>query len=302
MARKLPPFAAAKAFEAAARYSNYQLAAAELGITASAVSHHVKALEDFLGVKLFVRKNNRLFLGAEGDAYYRELSSSLDRIEEATTRITRRHGRKQLTIRLFASLVEMWLMPRLGEFIEKHPDIFVRLVTRMPLEDDTDPSIDLDIRYLPEQGEPIKGDFLFADEIVPVCSPQYLSQTGDVRQPLDLTGRTLIVCSGEPDEWSLWAEMAGVSLDRVNRWLEFDQRAAVLSAAKEGLGFAMGRRPYADIEFSGGRLVAPIRHAVPTGYAYYLMRSPVTEELEEVQAFCDWLLEICASIRKPMVA
>ncbi len=297
MVRKLPPFAAIKAFEAAARSCNFKLASKSLGITPSAVSHHVKTLEDYLGVKLFERKGNGLTLCKEGEFYYRELNVTLDRMEDATTRITRRHGQKELTLRLFPVLADLWIIPRLGEFVRKHPEIYLRLITWQPKETQWDVNIDLDIQYKKGTSNPHLEDYLFADELIPVCSPDYMNRHGLSPSSIDLSGTTLIFCKARPEEWPAWTEAFGVTLPEDILWLETDQRTATLNAAKADLGLAMGRRSYAEMDFPGGQLVTPFPYSMQTGSGYYLVRSQVTDELPEVKAFREWILGLCPPLQ-----
>lgn len=293
MARRLPPFAAIKAFEAAARHCNFQQAADELLISSSAVSHQVKALEDHLGIQLFVRNNNRLTLTAEGHGYHGELREALDLIEQATAKVAKPRGRTFLTVNLYPALAEMWLIPRLGAFHAAHPDITVRLMTVTRPNDLAGTGVDLAVHYGPAVAEQALGNFLFPEEIVPVCSPSYLEQEGPVRVATDLLERTLIFCNAAPDEWSWWLDNEGLAIDVAGHWLELDARSSTLSAAKEGLGIAIGRRPYIDDAVANGSLVMPLPRPLSTGYAYYLATTRPSEGLSGVRRFRDWLLSIC---------
>lgn len=293
MGRRLPPFAAIKAFEAAARHCNFQQAADELLISSSAVSHQVKALEDHLGIQLFVRNNNRLTLTPEGMSYHGELREALDLIEQATARVAKPRGRTYLTVNLFAVLAEMWLIPRLGAFHEAHPDITVRLVTETKRSDLSGTGVDLAIHYAAAASEEVAGDFMFHEELVPVCSPDYLKKSGGINEPAQLLDHTLIFCSTEPGEWTAWLNNEGLASDGVGHWLELDARSSALSAAKEGLGIAIGRRPFIDDALLDGSLVMPVPRPMLTGFNYYLISTKPSIGLSGVRRFRDWLLSAC---------
>ena len=222
MKRRLPPFAAIKAFEAAARHCNFQLAAEELGISASAVSHQVKALEDFIAMPLFIRRNNRLILRDEGQAYYDRLYAALDEIENATDALTRSTGRLQLAINLFPSLADIWLIPRLGDFHEKHPDIAVRLITSELVGDALNRETDFALVYCARENLPAGAEILFDDETVPVAAPDYLEAHPAIRSPEDLLDHTLIASLSEDEEWKFWFEAQDVDGQAKARYLELD--------------------------------------------------------------------------------
>jgi len=291
MKRRLPPFAAVKAFEAAARHCNFQLAAEELGISASAVSHQVKALEDFIAMPLFIRRNNRLILREEGKAYFERLSVALDGIETATDALARSTGRSQLTLNLFPSLADVWLIPQLGDFHQKHSDIAVRLSTSELVGDSLNREADFALVYLPKDEVPEGAAVLFSDDIVPVAAPEYLAAHGPVEKPQDLLEHTLIASLSEDEEWKYWFEAQGITDHRQARYLELDMCSTCLKAAKEGLGITMGRRPYLDQDLSAGRLVAPLTGVISTGYCLALITTPRGGGLPYGPRFCAWMIE-----------
>jgi LysR family glycine cleavage system transcriptional activator len=302
MGRRLPPFAAIKAFEAAARHCNFQQAADELLISSSAVSHQVKALEDHLGIQLFIRNNNRLSLTPEGSSYHMELRDALDLIEQATARVAKPRGRTYLTVSLFPAIAEMWLIPRLGKFHDAHPDITVRLLTMTRPSDLAGTGVDLAIHYSSTPMDEGTGDLLFEEEIVPVCSATYLRRMSRISDPKQLLEHTLIFCNSEPSEWSDWLTHQGLPQADVAHWLELDARSSTLSAAKEGLGIAIGRRPFIDDAIADGSLVMPVPRSISTGYSYYLVSTKPTRGMTGVRRFRDWLLSMSPPQVKIQVA
>ena len=291
MKRRLPPFAAVKAFEAAARHCNFQLAAQELGISASAVSHQVKSLEDFTATPLFIRRNNRLILRDEGKAYYERLVTALDSIEISTDNLIRSSGRGQVTVNLYPSLADVWLIPRLGDFHRKHPDIAVRLNTSDLVGDSLNREADFALVYLPRTEVPEGATVLFSDSIVPAVAPDYLAQNGPVERPEDLLDHPLIASLAEDEEWKHWFEAQGIDEHRRARQIEFDMCSSCQKAAKEGLGFVMGRRPYLDDDLVSGKLVVPLEGKVSTGYCLSLVTTLRGADLPFGARFRDWIIE-----------
>lgn len=302
MGRRLPPFAAIKAFEAAARHCNFQQAADELLISSSAVSHQVKALEDHLGIQLFIRNNNRLTLTPEGSSYHMELREALDLIEQATARVAKPRGRTFLTVSLFPAFAEMWLIPRLSTFHDAHPDITVRLLTMTRPTDLAGTGVDLAIHYSATGIDESVGDFLFKEEIVPVCSRSYIERTGPIEDPDQLLARTLIFCNSEPGEWGDWLTHQALPQHDVAHWLELDARSSTLSAAKQGLGIAIGRRPFIDDAIDDGSLVMPVPRPMATGFSYYLVSTRPSRGMTGVRRFRDWLLNHCPPVASAQVA
>lgn len=291
MKRRLPPFAAIKAFEAAARHCNFQLAADELGISASAVSHQVKALEDFIKMPLFIRRNNRLILRDEGAVYLDRLSGALDEIENATDALSRNSGRIQLTLNLFPSLADMWLIPRLADFHDSNPDISVRLTTSELTADVRDREADFALIYQDQKDVPEGSPILFEDETIPVASPDYLENATAIQKPEDLLDHTLIASLSEDEEWKYWFDAFGVTNPQSASYLELDMCSTSLKAAKEGLGIAMGRRPYVDDDLASGRLIAPFPQIYNTQWCLSLACTSRGQDLPFAPRFRDWLIE-----------
>ncbi|WP_169054351.1 LysR substrate-binding domain-containing protein [Nitratireductor sp. XY-223] len=280
-----------KAFEAAARHCNFQLAAQELGISASAVSHQVKSLEDFTATPLFIRRNNRLILRDEGKAYYEQLGTALDSIGFATENLIRSSGRGQITVNLYPSLADVWLVPRLGDFHEKHPTIAVRLNTSELVGNSLDREADFALVYSPRTEVPSGATVLFSDDIVPAVAPNYLAQNGPVERPEDLLDHPLIASLSEDEEWKNWFQAQGINEIMQVRQIEMDMCSSCLKAAKEGLGFVMGRRPYLDDDLKSGKLVVPLENKMSTGYCLSLVTTLRGQDLPFGARFRDWIIE-----------
>ena len=291
MARRLPPFAAIRAFEAAGRHCNLRAAGEELFLSVSAVSHQVRSLEQFLGVQLFIRTHNSLELTDVGRDYMLVLAQALDLIASTTARTEAIRNTTRISINLVPSLAVLWLMPRLGSFYDKHPLVDVNIVTSLePLGFRSGP-IDLAIRYEALNAITRESVLLFRETLYPVCSKPYAEQNGLLEQRDSYDHVTLIHCQTSPGEWDDWLKVAGLSGVRPSRILNVDTRALSMQAAESGLGAAIGRTPFALKALAEGRLITLTDTPLPTGFAYTLHLSDSSGRNPAVRAFADWLAE-----------
>ena len=290
MARKLPPFAAIRAFEAAARHCNLQQAAAELLVSPSAVSHQLRSLEAFVGTKMFLRGTNGLELTKEGDSYLQALRKGLDLLELATINVAGQRESNQVTVSTYVSIALEWVLPLLPAFTEANPDVNVNLVTLDEELTFSGSDIDLAIRVYAEPPPGCQSDFLFDETIVPVCSPDYLRRTGPIEQPRDFLRHRLICYAEVPTDWPLWLTSNGVDCPPLDYSVTLDTRTGAIRGACEGLGVAIAKRPYADFMIESGNLVAPIPAPVHVGKSYYLVMPERSQEIPGVRRFRKWLL------------
>lgn len=298
MARKLPPFAALRAFEALARRRSLGEAADELLISPSAVSHQVKALEVFVGAKLVVRNATGMALTEQGEAMFEGLRDALDKIEASTLRVVGHRHMGTLTVHLYHSLAQLWLIPQLGDFLGSNPDILVKCVTKPDEADFVGTSLDAAIRYARERPSEPLAIRLIDEVMFPVVSPAYLKAGGPLQTPDDLVGKRLIACEHEIGEWRYWFTAVGLDAENGAPQLVFDTRGQALQAAAEGLGVALNRRPSGDLMLARGALVAPLPGQVETGIAYYLVAPQRSASHLRVTRFAAWLSSICAHWRR----
>lgn len=293
MARKIPPFAALRAFEALSRCGNLQTAGEELGVSASAISHQLKSLEIHLGFRLLIRTDNRIKLTKRGMQFALKLQQVFDRLQEAVDNASGSRDNARISINLFSSLAELWLVPLLGHFNDRHPDILISIITIPETMELSGSDIDLAIHYgeLPPAGH--ESALLFPETITPLCSPKFLEKHGPFVRVSDLLEHCLIYCNSAPNEWSIWTEGQGVTISKDRHWLELDNRAAALQAAKSGLGIVLGRRPFADGAVTRGELVQIFPEAVSTGMNYFLVVPARSSSSSSVRAFRTWL---CATV------
>jgi LysR family glycine cleavage system transcriptional activator len=296
MGRRIPPFAALRAFEALARRGTLHSAGLELGISAGAVSHQLKSLEAHLGVKLLVRTQNRLTFTDAGLSFAAELREILDRLELASVQVSAAREASRITISLFQSLAELWMVPLLGTFNRDNPHVLVSLVTAPETIDVFNSDVDLAIQYAETAPAHCQAIELFPETIGPLASPEYLAANGPVADPRELRGHRLIYCSCEPNEWLFWTTHSGAQgLHEAPHWLEVDTRAAAIQAGEQGLGVVMGRRPFADLALARGRLVQLLDHPISTGMRYFIVAPSRSWSSRRVREFCSWLHSVACA-------
>src|ERR1700677_4484440 len=224
MTTRLPSLNGLRAFEAAARHLSFTVAAAELNVTQTAISHQIRRLEEELGIRLFVRKNRALALTPEARDYLPGIRAAFNDLRLATERLLRKEKDRVLTISTLASLAAKWLLPRLSAFQEAHPGIDVRITTSTSLVDFQRDDVDAAIRYGRGQWPGLRADWLMADQLFPVCSPALLTRNRPLRCREDLAHQTLLHTSaGYGDDWRLWLTAAGLPANiSKQRGLTFD--------------------------------------------------------------------------------
>lgn len=290
MARRMPPFAALRAFEGAARLGNLRLSGEELSLSVSAVSHQIKSLEEFLGTALFHRDKNKLQLTAPGKDYLLELTRALDLIASATARIEQERHSNSVSINLFSSLAAMWLLPRLASFRKLEPDVDVRVITANEPIDFRSGLLDMAIRYGDKPPETGKTTLLFRDVAFPVCAPAYRDEFPRFDPSSDLSRQTIITTQSSPGEWTEWFSYIGFTGKPPEHTIEFDSRALALEAAMDGLGIAMGRTPYVDRALAAGRLVRFNKRTLSTGQSYFLAMTESAMRSKAARSFSNWLI------------
>ncbi|MDF1793889.1 MAG: transcriptional regulator GcvA [Thalassobaculaceae bacterium] len=298
--RRLPPLNALRAFEAAARHLSFTKAAGELNVTQAAISHQIRALEDWLGMPLFKRQNRALLLTDAGQSYLPAMREAFDLMQQATARLHQRDRSGALNVSTFTSFAAKWLMPRLGRFTSGHPDIEIRLGINDTLVDFTSDEVDVGVRYGRGDWRGVHIDLLMTEEVFVVCSPKLLEGDHPLREPQDLRHHTLLH-DDLPEDWSTWLDAAGVDDTvkvRARGDLVFNHSEMVLQAAVEGLGVALGRSALVADDLAAGRLVKPFDLQLPTQSAYYVVYSENAGDRPKIKAFSDWLHDEAARSRR----
>lgn len=292
--RRLPPLHTLEAFEAAARGLSFKRAGTELHVTPSAISHQIKALEGFLGFDLFRRGNRSLELTDGGKAYLAVVRDTLARLRDGSGRVAQRYGRASLKISMGPFIASEIVVPALPSFQEAHPDIDVRIETELRPVDLLHEDLDITLRFGSGQWPHLTAERLMNVAAVPVCTPAIAKQLKK-RTPSELEDVALIHSSPMPDGWRDWARAASVSLGKPRRDVWLDSYLAILRAAEQGVGLAMGLVPMVNPWIKRRKLATPwpdLKFEIPQ--AYYLLYRSNDEDRREVQVFRAWLRELLA--------
>jgi LysR family transcriptional regulator, glycine cleavage system transcriptional activator len=295
MARRLPPLNALRAFEASARLGSFVAAAAELYVSAAAVSQHVQRLESYLDTKLFQRLARGLVLTEEGRDYLPDLSAGFDLLGESTARLRTQRAGGVLTLTTLAAFANGWLLPRLHRFHERAPRVDVVLRTSRTLMDFKREDIDLAIRFAPNPSRGLHGERLCEEELFPVASPRLF---GGGRTPETLAALAayplLHDIDAHPEQpwlsWRSWFERAGLDPPAATRGTQFTDSIVLLGAAVAGLGVALGRGPNVAPQLATGQLVRVTRESWRSPWSYFLVAPEAHFRRPVVRAFVDWAL------------
>ena len=290
------PFTALLTFESVVRLQGFARAAEERGVTQSAVSQHVKSLEDWLGRRLVVRRPGRTQPTDEGRRLAATVAESFGNVATVCTDI-REKSNPNLTIGLSSlpGFAYIWLIPRLINFNLRFPQYQVSIIASHTPTEFAGDEADIEIRYGTGNYPGLHVEPFLSERLFPVCDPQILAQT-----PLatidDLAGHTLLVddldqSDGIAPTWDYWARELGTELPRPARTMRFGQSNMVIQAAVRGFGVALGREPLVIDELEAGRLVRPFADLVPSLYAYWIVCPKAAVDSERVTAIRDWLHE-----------
>lgn len=301
--RPLPPLGTLRTFEAVARHLSFTMAATDMALTQSAVSHQIRALEEHLGARLFERRHRGIELTPEGRTFLEGVRAGLDSIMLATERIRNQRRVGVLTVASPAAFAIWWLVPRLGRFAALHPDIEVRIATIDGHEPDlARDGVDVAIVKRPAKEaarNPLEMPLL-SEIVFPVCSPSLLNGASTLRNSADLAQHPLIECDAAETEdrefsWSTWLPRLGSAGEPAPRLLRFSQFGPALSAAVDGLGVALGRSPMVDAELAAGRLVRPFAKRVVSKasnvFALVWRDTRAAREDQRIAAFREFALD-----------
>lgn len=287
--RSLPPLAAVRVFEAAARHENFTSAANELGMTQAAVSYQVKLLEERLGLKLFRREGRRVVLTDPGLRAAREVSAAFDGLDAAFAGL-RAEDEGVLTVSTSNTFANAWLAWRLGRFQVKHPDMAVRLQTTDALTDFAAEDVDVAVRSGRGNWPGLAADKLIDVDFTPMCSPGFLAAQGGSLTPAELLRLPRI--SPQDPWWPHWLREAGVEAPQVLRGgVRLDSQAHEGHAAMAGQGVAMLTPFFWRHDLAEGRLVMPFPDRLSTrGFGYWLVCPEHRRRVPKISRFREWLL------------
>ncbi len=294
MARRLPPLNALRVFEAAARYLSFTRAAEELFVTQAAVSHQIKTLEEFLGIKLFRRRNRSLLLTEEGQSYFLDIKEIFTNIAAATDKVLERSEKGALTISLTPSFAIQWLVPRLADFNQQEPDIDVRIKAVDMHENMLSDDVDVAIYYGRGNWPGVRADKLYIECLIPVCSPHLLMGAKPIHSLQDLKQHTLLHDESRKD-WKQFMKVHDINGINVNQGPIFSHSAMVIQAAMHGQGIALVNNVMVQPELDAGRLVQPFEEMLVSKNAFYVVCDNSQADSGRIAKFRDWMLSKAAS-------
>jgi LysR family glycine cleavage system transcriptional activator len=291
MSRRLPPLNALRAFEAAARHESFSRAAEELHVTHGAISHQVKALEEWLGMRLFERRVRAVGLSAAGRAYLPVIEGAFNQIHAATVSLVQATNDAPLHVTMTSAFAVRWLAPRLGRLWREHPDLDLRLHDG-PWMTDVDPGsaeADIVVRIGDKSAPGLESILLMPGTVTPMCSPRLLEDGPPIEGPEDLLEYGLLHgFSYEP--WKNWFARAGLGNADVAHGPIFDDTNLAYSAALAGQGIGLLHTALTGDEIAAGHLVQLFDFGAADGMGYYIVY-PVAGSIEpRVAGFRDWLI------------
>ncbi|UGA55468.1 transcriptional regulator GcvA [Vibrio sp. VB16] len=294
MSRRLPPLNSLKVFEAAARHLSFTRAAEELFVTQAAVSHQIKSIEEFLGLKLFRRRNRSLLLTEEGQSYFLDIKDIFSAIAEATDKVLERSEKGALTISLPPSFAIQWLVPRLADFNQQEPDIDVRIKAVDSDDNFLTDDVDVAIYYGRGSWPGLRIDKLYQEFLIPLCSPSLLMSTKSLTGLMDLKNHTLLHDTSRK-EWKQFVRNNAIEGVNVNHGPIFSHSTMVLQAAIHGQGVALGNNVLAQPELDAGRLVSPFDEVLLSKNAFYVVCHESQADTGRIATFRDWMIAKAAS-------
>lgn len=288
MATRLPPVHALTAFEAAARHSSFAVAAEELCVTPSALSHRIRLLEEHLCEKVFVREGRSVTLTEFGRRYLDVVRAALRTLSDFPLPNKIAHNQLRVKITLPPTFARYMFMPRLANFTAQHPDIEIEIFLFVPLYDLSLSESDVEVRFGAGEYPSLVTKKLFVEPAFAVASPAYLQTVAPLRSPADLKSARLLRSALEP--WQPWFEAAGLDWPEPLQGLRIDDLGLLLEAVKHGHGVGLTRQHFAQDMIRNGEVVRLFDVQVDSPpHAYYLVHEAQATMRPEVQLFIDWM-------------
>lgn len=303
----LPPLNAVRTFEAAARHGSFKLAAEELCVTQAAVSRQIQVLEEFYGLKLFRRGNRKVELTSDGQALYLAASSALQHLATASRELLRRNSRDYLPLTTTTAFAQLWLLPRLKRLRGQYPELHLHLISgegNPDYQEGFTAAVTLGLVEHPQY----VAEYLFSEEIFPVCTPEFLAQHPQIATLEGLLGVTLLNLSAShwkarlwaPVDWAFWLGKFGLDAAASRETMDFSHFSMLLDAVEEGVGVGLAWRHLVQQALDTGRLVRPLgeTYLADDRKHYFVCRRDLATALE-MQILRDWLVAETQELREP---
>ena len=291
------PLNALRAFEQVAAHLSFTDAAQALGVTTAAISSHIKALEEFLETPLFVRHSRSVRLTPQGARLLPGIQRGMSELSRAVDQLRQDRTSGLLNITLLGSFLQKWLLPRLGAFYQKHPEIDLRFNASPEVMDFMSTDFHAAVRYGRGSWPQVRAEKMLDDWVFPVASPALVGKLGSIETIGDFNKYPLLHSASEP--WMDWMRRVGGDTTRLERGPVLDDSASVLTAAEQGHGMALARWSLVAGDLAAGRLVRPSNQSVRQQHSYYFVAPAHNFELPKVIRFRDWLREVCSEFPPP---
>lgn len=300
MSQRLPPLNALRTFMYVARHLSFSRAAEELHVTPAAVTHQIRNLEAYLGVKLFHRSRRRVLLTEHAQACLPDLREGFDHLALGMQKLGRHKCRATVTVTVAPSFASKWLVPRLDQFNALHPEVDVRVAATAALADLHGGQADLAIRFGPGNYPEIEQTKLLPESLAPMCAPDLKQGRHTITDAMDLRHFRLIHDASMPSpypwpDWHVWLDTAGVQGVDPGKGPRFSLAELALQAAIKGLGVVLGRTTLATDDLAEGLLVQPFDLSLRLDFAYFILLPEGAQPRPEVLVFRDWLLSQAGS-------
>jgi DNA-binding transcriptional LysR family regulator len=281
-------------FEAAARHLNFSRAAKELCVSQAAVSQAVRALEDDLGVQLFLRVHRAVELTDPGERLFIDVSTGMGRIQKTVEDIRQKSRDASVTIAASSAFASMWMLPRLERFREDLPNIDLRIQTSVRDLDLINEPVPLAVRGgRPEDWPQYHAAPIASEVITAVASPAFIERNG-IDDRMETLARQRLIWLDEPVrtalDWPQWFAAGGFTLPRQARKLVINDYVLVIQAVLAGQGVALGWRHLIEPQIAAGLLQPVTSHVVHTGAAFYVVWPRTRELNQRARAVRDWLI------------
>ena len=285
---RLPSLKQIRAFEATARHLSFSKAAEELHVTHAAVSHQVKALEDYLQIRLFDRLTRAIRLTPQAELFYKDVHQALNLIGESASRLRESQLQGELKITAAPSFATRWLLPKLTQFQSQYPDINVDLQPTMEVVDLRDSDADIAIRHGSGRWPGLESIKLFDEQVVPVAAPDLAESFDDTKF---WHGQTLLSASPRKGEWEHWFEKRRKKIPENLHIIYYPTQALALDAAVAGMGIALTDYRLVTQDLSSKRLVQLQDKPLLNNRAFYAVFRKGSVSDPRIKAFCDWLID-----------
>ncbi len=290
-----PPLRNLRAFCVAAHHRSFKIAADELFLTPSAVSHQMRELEEALGVRLFERKTRAIELTSAGHSLFDEVAPLLQAIDRSLARFVRRNRRLVLRLLLPPFFATELFIPRIASFCDAHPDIDIQVDTHDPRPIAHPPSADVSVLLSDSVPQGLSVSRLFSVSLVAACAKMHADAVARLGTNV-FREMAFIVHRSRPFAWASWAQEVGLEAPEPKNLIELDTMIAVVRAAERGVGIALVPEALCGAWFESGRLVRIFPVELATHDDYFLVTRLKDARRPEVLAMTDWVLRNCTHL------